>query len=115
VERYEKGVDTGKKGETRRIGHEYSRPCADQTTKKLTCTNHGTSSTRLKNMTKKNKISEQVDDNITVAPAWTITTNEITCRNHEKESTTNAYLLCLQARIVEFRMASKKRCDGGAK
>ena len=50
-----------------------------------------------------------------VAPAWTKTTNEITCRNHEKESTTNTYLLCLQARIVEFRMASDMEMRWGCK
>ena len=41
-----------------------------------------------------------------VAPAWTKTTKEITCKHHGKESTKNSYLLHLQARIVEFRMAS---------
>jgi len=31
---------------------------------------------------------------------------KIECMNHGKESTKNSYLLHLQARIVEFRMAS---------
>ena len=48
-------------------------------------------------------------------PAWTKTTKELTCRNHGKESTTNSYLVCLQARIVEFRMTSDIEMPWGRK
>ena len=55
----------------------------------------------------KGKKGETEADINNVAPAWTKLAKGITCRNHGKESTTNSYLLRLQARIGEFRMASE--------
>ena len=51
-------------------------------------------------------MSYDPNPNLTLTLIWTQPANDIACMNHGK-----AYLLCLQTRIVEFRMASKmERC-----
>ena len=70
---------------------------------------------KIKEGKKGDQHNEQDEDNNMVAPAWTKLANEIRCMNHGKESTTNSYLLRLQARKGSFEWHPNWRCDGGAK
>jgi len=62
-----------------------------------------TSNSMSKEGNKGERQNKQDEDNNMVAPAWTKTTNKITCRNHGKESTQHP--TCYTCRHeMEFRM-----------